>query len=83
MSKLFFANARPSTAFEFDEIAMAGYEVWDKVFRLEHIITLGIGNDRIKGQIQWINVPFFNILSEAATGIEGNSNISLAIHYRF
>ncbi|NHB69371.1 hypothetical protein [Perlabentimonas gracilis] len=83
LSKLFFANSRPSTAFEIDEIAMSGYDVWDKAFRLEHSFTLGIGNDRIKAQIQWINTPFFNILSETATGIEGNSNISMGIRYRF
>lgn len=82
-TQLYFTNNQPSTAFEADELAMFGYQQWNKTFRFEQSLTIGIGNDRIKGQIQWLNTltPYFN--EDIDDILEGFSNVSLGIQYRF
>lgn len=83
MSMLFFSNQLPSTAFKNDAITMLEFENWDKAFNFDHSLTVGVGWERVKVQLQWVYNPIFNALTNPITESNYSSNISLGLKFGF
>ncbi|MDD2197773.1 MAG: hypothetical protein PHW91_11375 [Bacteroidales bacterium] len=82
MSMLFFSNQHPSTAFVEDEITMMNFENWNKIFNIDHSLTIGVGAELVKFQIQWIYNPQVNYLNDSFL-IPTFSNVNIGLKFRF
>ena len=83
MSEIIFSNIQPSTAFEANPFTMDDFTLWDKTVNFEHSLTISVGSEKIKGQIQWVSPSL--LLSPAQIDVLGfvNRSITLGVKYRF
>jgi len=82
MSMLVFSNQHPSTAFKNDDLAMLKFENWDRVFNLDHSLTIALGTELVKFQIQWIYNPQINYSNDTFL-IPTFSNFNIGLKLRF
>ena len=81
--KKIFSNEKPSTAFLNDDYAQNEFKIWNNKTRIEHSLTLSIGSERLKAQLQFLNTPSILTQNKEYTPFYEVSNISLGVHFRF
>jgi hypothetical protein len=83
ITHLIFANERPSTAFINDDYAQNEFNIWKNKTRIEHSLTIRVGNERLKAQLQFLSTPSLLYQEYDLTPFNDISNISLGVQFRF
>jgi hypothetical protein len=80
--QLAFSNKKPSAEFLNDNFTKFQFDEWDNTTLLEHSITLRVGSEKVKFQMQWVYTPSILFQNQVMFGTEDLTNISMGVLFR-